>query len=499
MALSVREHKEALGVRDGRLLIDGEWVDASDGGTWTHVHPATGEEVGRFAVATPEDVDRAVRAARRAFEEGPWPRMGSRDRARLLRRIADLIDSHGDELDRIQTLDNGLPVRFTRDIYEVSSAIARDIFDHHAGWADKLAGETLPPYREGGPQVLVVREPVGVVAAILPWNAPLMLFAQKVAPALAAGCTLVVKPSEYASFVVIRLAELLEEAGVPAGVVNLVLGPGPGPGEALITHPGVDRISFTGSRAVGQHVVAASAQNLARVTLELGGKSPQIIFDDVDSVDAAAALAIGNVSLGLSGQGCICLTRALVQESIYDEVVDKAVAFRSLAVPGDPFAETTTAGPLINRKQLDRVLGFIARGQEEGARLVAGGQRLGGELAAGYFVEPTVFADVDNRMTIAQEEIFGPVLAVVPFRDEEEAIRLANDTTYGLGAAVMTGSVARAMRVARAVRAGTVGINHHATVLPNAPFGGFKRSGLGREGGIHGIEEFTELKTILLP
>jgi aldehyde dehydrogenase (NAD+) len=265
-----------------------------------------------------------------------------------------------------------------------------------------------------------------------------------------------------------------------------------------VTHPEVDRVTFTGSRAIGQHILSTAGGELKRVTLELGGKSPNIIFPDVESLDVAAATAIGMVSLGLSGQGCICLTRALIHRDIYDDVVERAISMRAMAVPGDPFDESTTAGPLVNSKQLGRVLGFIETGRHEGARLVVGGERIGGDLAEGYFVEPTLFADVDNAMTIAQEEIFGPVLAAIPFKDEDEAIALANDTSYGLGASVFTSDVNRALRMARAIRAGTVGINHYAGVLPVAPFGGFKHSGLGREGGLTGIEEFTELKTIML-
>ena len=492
MSISVLPHRDKLGLRDGRLYIDGEWVDGADGETWTHVHPATGEEIGRFAIATPADVDRAARAAHRVFDE--WQKLKARDRVRLLLRISDLIGSHIDELNALQTLDNSVPVSFG-NIYQLSAQMPADIFEHNAGWVDKLHGETLPTYTGSDFFFMTLREPVGVIGAIIPWNAPLMLFAQKVAPALATGCTVVLKPSEYASFAAIRLMELCEEAGLPRGVVNLVTGPGPITGQALIDHPLIDKVTFTGSRAVGSRVLHATADRIGRASLELGGKSPQIVFPDVD-VDAVAMGAMGMVSFGPTGQGCVCHTRVLVHESIYDEMVNKTASMASMVTFGDPFDPATTSAPLINQRQVERVTGYIETGKSE-ARLVVGGDRPSGELAAGNFVNPTLFADVPNGARIAQEEIFGPVLAMLPFKDEDDAIRLANDTTYGLGASVQTNDVKRALRVAKAVRAGSFGINGY-TVMPNAPFGGYQQSGLGREGGIHGIEEFTELKTVTI-
>jgi aldehyde dehydrogenase (NAD+) len=495
MALTVLPHRDELGIRDGRHFIGGEWTEGGGSEPWVHLHPATNEEVASFLPASAADVDRAVAAARRCFDDGSWTTWKARDRKKLLQRIAELIAANGEELDRIQTLDNGMPISFS-SIYQVSHRIAADIFDYHAGWVDRLAGETLPAYTGGDGFYMTLREAVGVVGAVIPWNAPLMLFAQKVAPALAAGCTVVLKPSEYASFVAIRLTEILEEAGVPAGVFNLVLGTGADTGEALITHPAVDKLTFTGSRAVGKRIMHAAADGIKRVSLELGGKSPNIVFPDVD-LDATATALMGMVSMGLSGQGCVCHTRALVQESIYDAMIEKCALMASMCVLGDPFDPGTTSGPLINARQLERVTGYIAKGSEEGARLVVGGDRPGGDLAAGNFVNPTLFADVDNSMTIAREEIFGPVLAVIPFSDEEEAIRLANDTDYGLGASVQTTDVKRALRVAKAVRSGTFGINGY-TVMPNAPFGGYKTSGLGREGGREGIDAFLETKTVVV-
>jgi aldehyde dehydrogenase (NAD+) len=493
MALSMLPYRDELEVADGRLYIDGAWTDSSDGSTWTHVHPTTNEEVARFATATADDVDRAVRAARRAFDEGPWPSMNARDRKMLLRRYIEALNDNADEINRLQSLDNGLPITFS-SMYQVSASFAADIFDYHAGWVDKLGGETIPHFNLAEYFSYTLRQPVGVVAAIIPWNAPVFLFAQKAAPALATGCTVVMKPSEYASLAVLRMTELLDEVGFPPGVFNLVAGEGPTTGEALITHPMVDKITFTGSRAVGQRILAASADGIKRVSLELGGKSANLIFPDVD-VNMAAMTAMGMVTMGLSGQGCVCLTRALTHRSIYDELIQSAESLAQMVSYGDPFAKTTTSGPIINKKQLGRVTGFIEKGQQEGARLVFGGDRPGGELASGNYVNPTLFADVDNTMSIAQEEIFGPVLSVIPFESEEEAIRIANDTTYGLGAGIQTSDVKRAHRVAKALRAGTVGINGFM-VMPNTPFGGFKTSGLGREGGRESIEAFTETKTV---
>ncbi len=496
MVASIKPKRDEIGLSDGLMLIDGTWSAAGDEQAWEHRHPATGEQVAAFPIAGPADVDRAVRAARRAFDEGPWPRARATERIRVLRRIADLVREHGDELLALQALDNSVPLTFG-SVYATSPAFVADVFDHHAGWVDKLAGQTLPPYQGGDHIVMTLREPVGVVGAVIPWNAPLMLAAQKLAPALAAGCTVVVKPSEYATFAVLRLVRLIEEAGLPAGVLNVVTGPGEPTGDALINHPMVDKLSFTGSRAVGRRIMTAAAGTFKRVSLELGGKSPALVFADAD-VGTAAAITMGTVTMGLSGQVCLAQTRALVHRDVADEFLAMAEMIGAMVSYGNPFDPAVTSSPLINTRQLDRVLGLIEQGQAEGARLVCGGTRGSGELAEGNFVTPTVFTDVSNDMSIAREEIFGPVLSVIPFSDEDEAVRIANDTEYGLAATVWTSDLKRAMRVTKALRAGTVGINGYQ-LEPHAPFGGFQQSGLGREGGQPAIEAYTELKTVLLP
>ncbi|HEX3787876.1 MAG TPA: aldehyde dehydrogenase family protein [Pseudonocardiaceae bacterium] len=495
MTLTVAPHREALGLKDGQLLVNGQWRAGAEGATWTHHHPATGELVGQFAIAGAQDVDDAVGAAAAAFDS--WSRTRAGVRIKLLHRYAELLRSHADELRGLQALDNGVPLSFA-GIYATSVDMAADVFDHHAGWVDKIGGETLPPYQGGDHLALTFREPVGVVAAILPWNAPFVLFAQKIAPALAAGCTVVLKPSEHATFCVLRMVSLLLEAGLPDGVLNVVTGPGDPTGEALITHPRVDKVSFTGSRAVGKRIVEASAGTLKRVSLELGGKSPAVVFPDAVDLNLAAMTVMGAVTMGLSGQACVAQTRALVHRDVYDGFIAAAQGMASFITYGDPFDPAVLACPLITAKQADRVMGFIGTGQEEGARLVTGGNRLDGDYAAGNFVAPTILADVDNSATVAQQEIFGPVLAVVPFTDEDEAVRLANDTEYGLGAGVYTNDTRRAFRVAKALRGGLIGINGFQ-LEPNIPFGGFKQSGLGREGGRTAFEAYTELKTVLMP
>jgi aldehyde dehydrogenase (NAD+) len=496
MVASIKPHRDETGLTDGELLIGGAWGPSSAGQSWTHTHPATGEEVASFPIAGPQDVDRAVRAARTAFDEGPWPKMRAGERIRLLRRISDLIREHGDELIALQALDNSVPLSFA-GVYGMSAGFVADVFDHHAGWIDKLAGDTLPGYQGGEHLVLTLREPIGVVGAIVPWNAPLLLTAQKLAPALAAGCTVVLKPSEYATFSVLGLVRLIEEAGLPAGVLNVVTGPGDPTGDALINHPLVDKISFTGSRTVGRKIIEASASTFKRVSLELGGKSPAVVFADAD-ISTAAAMTMGTVTLGLSGQVCLAQTRALVHRDVVEEFLGMSEMIAGMVSYGNPFDPAVTSSPLINPRQLDRVLDLIGQGQAEGARLVCGGTRGEDDLAAGNFVAPTLFTDVTNDMAIAREEVFGPVLSVIPFTDEDESIRIANATEYGLAATVWTADIKRALRLSKALRAGTVGVNGYQ-LEPHAAFGGYRQSGIGREGGRTAIEAYTELKTVMIP
>jgi aldehyde dehydrogenase (NAD+) len=338
MVASIKSHRDDVGLTDGELLIDGTWGSGTGEQGWTHTHPATGEDVASFPVATAEDVDRAVRAARAAFDEGPWPRMRAGERIRLLHRISELVRVHGDELLALQALDNSVPLSFGA-VYGMSAGFVADVFDHHAGWIDKLSGDTLPAYQGGDHLVMTLREPIGVVAAIVPWNAPLLLTAQKLAPALASGCTVVLKPSEYATFAVLRLVRLIEEVGLPAGVLNVVTGPGDPTGDALINHPLVDKISFTGSRLVGRKIIEASAGTFKRVSLELGGKSPALVFADGDA-GTAAALTMGTVTLGLSGQVCLAQTRALVHRDKVEEFNGMAEMIAGMVAYGNPFSST---------------------------------------------------------------------------------------------------------------------------------------------------------------
>lgn len=496
MSLSVLSHRDALRVSPPRQLIDGEWSLPS-GETWTHRHPATGEEIVRWQTSSAADVDRAVRAARRAFDDGRWAGLGARQRAPFLRRIIDLISAHADELNRLQVLDNGMPI-WVSSAYFASAAICADRFEHYAGWIDKITGQTFPVYSNDHElQYMTLLEPVGVVAGIIPWNAPLLQFAGKVAPALAAGCTIVMKPSEHAPLAAARLSELIAEADLPPGVFNLVLGSGAPTGEALITHPLVDKINFTGSRAIGEHILATSGKGVKRVSLELGGKSAGLVFEDAD-VPAAAAATMAQVSMALSGQVCSAQSRAIVPAAIHDEFVEHATRQARKVRFGDPFDMATTSSPIITESQMSKVLAYIERGQEAGARLMFGGDTPDGDLRDGNWVNPALFTEVDNGSVIAQEEIFGPVLSVIRVDSEEQAIRVANESPYGLSAGIYTRDVSRAMRVARALRTGTVGINDY-DFFPNAPFGGYKASGLGREGGWSSMEAVLETKTVMVP
>jgi aldehyde dehydrogenase (NAD+) len=476
-----------------RNFVDGRFVEPAD--AWQHVDPATGRADFTVPVASVADVDRAVRAARRAFDEGPWPHLPPRERKLALRPLADLLRAHADELHHLQTRDNGIPITFGSS-YRMSARMAADIVEYHVGWIDKLGGAAPPPFSADTPtQALVLKEPIGVDGAITPFNGPVLQFAQKVAPALAAGCTVVVKPSEFASGVAHRYAELIAELDLPPGVFNLVTGLGD-TGAALAAHPGLDKITFTGRREVGERVVAGAGTR--SVALELGGKSPSIVFDDVPDLDAAARTAMSLVSMGLSGQVCSTQTRSLVQRGVYEEFLESARAQTADVRYGDPFDPATTSAPIVTPAAAQRVLRLVGGAVADGGRLLTGGGPATppGAAAGGNWVEPTLIADVDPRMPIADEEVFGPVLAVIPFDDEDEAVRLANGSAYGLSAGVYTGDIGRALRVGRRLRTGTVGINGPFVFTPGTPFGGYKASGVGREGGREGIEEFLETKTI---
>ena len=475
-----------LGVRTG-LFIDGQWRAANR--TFEVLNPATGGLLAHVASADEADVDDAVAAARRAFE-GEWSHVSGTARGALLHRIADLIERDAEQLARLEALDIGKPVA-QPGMLDVPNAVAT--FRHFAGWADKIAGSTIPTdgYFGRPTHSYTVREPLGVIATIIPWNTPLMIAAWKLAPALAAGNTVVVKPAEDAPLSILHLAGLIDEAGVPAGVVNVLPGLGEVAGAALVRHPGVDKISFTGSPEVGRQIGKVAAESFKRVTLELGGKSPQIVMADAD-VEAA----VQGIAMGLffnQGEVCAAGTRILVHRSIYDVVVEALAGAASSQVLGDPFAPDTTMGALISEEHLQRVMSYVERAKAEGGRLVAGGHRRSGD---GFFVEPTVFADVAREATIAREEIFGPVGAVMPFDDIDEAIQIANDTEYGLAATIWTRDVSLAHTLARRVRAGAVWVNGWAAINPALPWGGTKNSGVGKELGWSGIVANTEEKVI---
>ncbi|MDO9714104.1 aldehyde dehydrogenase family protein [Paracraurococcus lichenis] len=476
--------------RPKRMLIDGKWVEAASGKTFETLNPATGEVLARVAEGDAEDIDRAVEAARRAFD-GPWAKMKPYERQKLLLKLAELVDAAFEELAALDTLDMGAPVSRTGANRQRAVGMLR----YYAGQAVAIHGETIENSLPGEYVSFTLKEPVGVVGAIIPWNAPLSSSIWKLGPVLATGCTVVLKPAEEAPLTPLRLGELCLEAGVPPGVVNVVPGFGETAGAALAAHRGVDEVAFTGSHVTGQKIVQASAGNLKRVSLELGGKSPDVVFADAD-LDAAAPGA-GMAVFANSGQICSAGTRLFVERKVYDEFTARVADYgRSLKV-GDGRDPATQVGPLVSAEQLDRVTGYLSIGRQEGARPLSGGERLTeGALSKGYFVPPTVFANVRDDMRIAQEEIFGPVISAIPFDDIEEVITRANATTYGLGSGVWTRDVSKAHRLARGIRAGSVWINCYQAMDPAVPFGGYKMSGYGREGGKQHVEEYLNVKSV---
>jgi aldehyde dehydrogenase (NAD+) len=472
-----------------RLFIAGEWSDAADGGRFETVYPATGERLAEVAQADAADVDRAVAAARSAFREKTWRRMDGADRGALLWRISDLMQQRAELLTRLEVLDNGKPIREAQ--IDIRQAI--DAFRYYAGWASKLQGETLPV--RGNVLNYTLREPVGVVGAIIPWNFPLLMAAWKIAPALACGNTIVLKPAEQTPLSALELAAIAAEAGVPAGVLNIVPGFGETAGAALVAHPDVDKIAFTGSTAVGRLIMRNAADTLKKVSLELGGKSPNIVLADAD-IDAAARGAFSGIFYN-TGQCCTAGSRLLVHESVKDELLSKVVERAGKMRPGDPLDPKTRLGPLISQEQMDRVLGYIEQGRGEGAALLVGGGRADYDgQQRGFWVQPTIFDSVKREHVIAREEIFGPVLAVLTFSDDDEALSLANDTIYGLAAGVWTRDIKKAHRFARELEAGTVWINTYHPMDAASPFGGYKQSGYGRELGEHALDLYTQIKSV---
>ena len=475
-------------IRQTGILIGDEWRPSVSGKTFETVNPATEEVICNVAEGDKEDIDLAVHAARAAFESGPWSKMDARDRGRLLNRLADLVEDNLDELAALETLDNGKPIN---DARAADLPLSIDCLRYYAGWADKIHGDTIPV--RGDYFCYTRREPVGVCGQIIPWNFPILMTAWKWGPALATGNTIVMKPAEQTPLTCLRLGELALEAGIPPGVINIVPGYGPTAGGAIVDHPLVDKVAFTGSSETGQIIMRAAASTLKRTTLELGGKSPNIVFADAD-LDAA----ITGAEFGLffnQGQCCCAGSRLFVEDSVHDEFVERVVARASERVLGNPFESTTTQGPQVDKVQFDKIMGYIDSGREQGANCVTGGTRKGDQ---GFYVEPTVFTDVNDDMKIAQEEIFGPVMSILKFSDIADVVKRANTTTFGLAAAVWTKDVSKAHQVAASMRAGTVWINCYDVFDAAAPFGGFKMSGIGRECGEAGLHNYTELKTVTM-
>ena len=477
-------------IAPGRLLINGEWIDGSR--KFDTINPATGDVLTQAVEASAEDVDRAIAAARRAFEDrkGAWRKMSASERGRLIWKLADLVEQNIDEFAELETLDNGKPIFESR---YVDMPMTIDVLRYYAGWATKIHGETVNTFENSFTYTL--RESVGVVGMIIPWNFPLLLASWKLGPALACGNTVVIKPAEQTPLTTLRFGELAMEAGMPAGVLNIVTG-GPEVGKAIVRHAGIDKVAFTGSTAVGKEIMRGAADTLKRVTLELGGKSPNIVFADSD-LDGAVKGALNGIFYG-KGECCNAGSRLFVEGKVRDEFLDKLVARAKKLQPADPLDPKCRLGAIVSQEQMHSVLSYIEAGKKEGAKIAVGGNRASVDGGKGFFIEPTIFTDVRNDMKIAQEEIFGPVLATLTFNDVDEVVDLANRNPYGLAAAVWTRDISKAHQVARQLRAGLVWINTYGLMDAAVPFGGFKHSGFGRELGMHAIEHYTELKSVWL-
>jgi len=486
-ATTVMEPNVKIGAT--KLLINNQWVNSVSGKTFPTINPSTGEVITQVAESDAADVDKAVAAARAAFDKGAWKKMSASQRGVLMNKLADLIEKNADELAQLEALDNGKPYAVAKAA-DVPLTVA--CYRYYAGWADKNQGKTIPV--NGNYFCYTKHEPVGVVGQIIPWNFPMLMQAWKLGPALATGCTVVLKPAEQTPLTALRIGELMLEAGFPPGVVNILPGYGPTAGAAIARHMDVDKVAFTGSTEVGHLIMKAAAEtNLKRVTLELGGKSPNIVFADADmdqAIEGAHFALFFN-----QGQCCCAGSRLFVEDKCYDEFVEKSVARAKKRTVGNPFDKKTEQGPQVDLDQFNKVMSYIDAGKKEHAKLVAGGNRVGDK---GYFIEPTVFSDVKDDMKIAKEEIFGPVMAILKFKDLEEVTERANKSMYGLAAAVWTKDITKAHAIADGVRAGTVWVNCYDVFDAGAPFGGFKQSGIGRELGEYGLSNYTEVKTVTI-